>query len=198
MPLSSFVLLGLFLFGFQVWSQEEASPRDRLIVESLVRLNRFDVSENEKWKGAVLRCARALRSQEGYFELVEQFSIVEEVPELIRLVEKDATTAKASQAVKLIFDFGEHEKFASMLFSADKEKATAYITLIGFVKTAESRKLLERFHANNKPLLPPIKNAPAQLSTLEEIEMPTLEILKREWAYFKNSVLPVTRQGIME
>ena len=96
MPLSSSVLLGLLLFGFQVLSQEEASPRDRLIVESLVRLNRFDVSENEKWKGAVLRSARSLRSQEGYFELVEQFSIVEEVPELIRLVEQDATTAELS------------------------------------------------------------------------------------------------------
>ena len=171
MPLSSSVLLGLFLFGFQVLSQEEAIPRDRLIVESLVRLNRFDVSENEKWKGAVLRSARSLRSQEGYFELVEQFSIVEELPELIRLVEKDATTAEASQAVKLIFDFGEHEKLASLLFSAGKEKATAYVTLIGFVKTAESRKLLERFHANNKPPLSPTINAPARLSTLEEIEI---------------------------
>lgn len=171
MPLSSSVILGLFLFGFQVLSQEEASPRDRLIMESLVRLNRFDVSENEKWKGAVLRCARALRSQEGYFELVEQFSIVEEVPELIRLVEEDGTTAEASQAVKLIFEFGEHEKLASLLFSADKEKATAYITLIGFVKTAESRKLLERFYANNKSPLSPTISAPARLSTLKEIEI---------------------------
>ena len=93
MPLSLYFVLGLFLFGFPVFSQEEASPQDRLIVESLVRLNRFDVSENEKWKGAVLPCARSLRLQEGYFELVEQFSIVE----------KDANTAKASHAVKLIF-----------------------------------------------------------------------------------------------
>jgi putative heme-binding domain-containing protein len=170
MPLSSSVLLGLFLFGFQVLSQEEASPRDRLIVESLVRLNRFDVSENEKWKGAVLRCACSLRSQEGYFELVEQFSIAEEVPELIRLVEKDATTAEASQAVKLIFDFGEHEKLASLLFLADKEKATAYITLIGFVKTAESRKLLESFRTLNDSSSKVSKEAPAHLADMEDIE----------------------------
>jgi putative heme-binding domain-containing protein len=171
MPLSLYFVLGLFLFGFPVLSQEEASPQDRLIVESLVRLNRFDVSENEKWKGAVLPCARSLRLQEGYFELVEQFSIVEEVPELIRLVEQDATTAEASQAAKLIFDFGEHEKLANLLFSAAKEKAPAYITLIGFVKTAESRKLLERFYANNKSTLSPTIKAPARLSTLEEIEI---------------------------
>jgi hypothetical protein len=145
MPLSSSVLLGLFLFTFPVLSQEEASPRDRLIVESLIRLNRFDVSENEKWQGAVLRCARSLRSQEGYFELVEQFSILEEVPELIQLVKKDATTTEASQAVKLIFDFGEHEKLANLLFSADRETAIAYSTLIGFVKTDESPKAFRKF-----------------------------------------------------
>ena len=171
MPLYSFLLLGLFLFTFPVLSQEEASSRDRLIVESLIRLNRFDVSENEKWKGAVLRSARSLRSQEGYFELVEQFSIVEEVPELIQLVKKDATTTEASQAVKLIFDFGEHEKLANLLFSADRETAIAYSTLIGFVKTDESRKLLESFEVINKPALPTSIKDPARLSSFEEIEI---------------------------
>ena len=40
---------------------EEVNPNDRLIVETLTRLNRFDVSGNEKWKGAVERFARAQR-----------------------------------------------------------------------------------------------------------------------------------------
>lgn len=41
MPLSLYFVMGLLLFGFPVLGQEEASPQDRLIVESLVRLNRF-------------------------------------------------------------------------------------------------------------------------------------------------------------
>lgn len=165
------ILFGLFLFGFKVLGQEEASPKDRLIVESLIRLNRFDVSENEKWKASVLRYVRSLRSQEEYFDLVEQFSIVEEVPELVRLVEKDATTAEASQAVKLIFHFGEHKKLSKLLFSASKENASSIITLIGFVKTPESRKLLESFEAMNEPALFDSYNAPARLFTSEDIEL---------------------------
>ena len=67
------ILLVFFaMFGF-AWSKDLATPRDRLIVETLVRLERFDVSANDKWKGAVERYARSQRGEEGYFDLVEQF-----------------------------------------------------------------------------------------------------------------------------
>ncbi|MAN37778.1 MAG: hypothetical protein CMI21_09220, partial [Opitutae bacterium] len=77
---------------------EEVNPKDRLIVETLTRLNRFDVSGNEKWKGAVERFARAQRGEEGYFELVEQFSVEAELPELLRLVQENPAGGRAAKA----------------------------------------------------------------------------------------------------
>ena len=71
-------ILARLLFALFVniaFAEEEASPKDRLIVETLTRLERFDVSGNEKWKGAVERYARSLRGKEGYFELVDQFAV---------------------------------------------------------------------------------------------------------------------------
>ena len=164
------ILISVFFgFFFQAFSQEEASPQDRLIVESLIRLNRFDVSKNEKWKAAVLRCVDSLRSQEGYFELVEQFSVVEEVPELIRILKKDATSVEASRAVKLIFQLGEHGKLLNLVTSLPKDKRSAYITLIGFVKTVESQQLLESFKNSNG--LDLLRNNSTHLFTLEGIEV---------------------------
>ncbi len=170
MPLHLILIPIFFLFGFQAFSQEEASPQDRLIVESLIRLNRFDVSKNEKWQGAVQRYVSSIRTQEGYFELVEQFSVVEEVRELIRVVKKDATSVEASQAVRLIFHLGEHEKLSNLLASAPKDKAAEYITLIGFVKTDEARKLLESSGTLNLSSLKLSKGAPVRLTSMEDIE----------------------------
>ena len=87
------VLLVFFASIGLVCAQEEASPKDRLIVETLVRLKRFDVSGNEKWKGAVQRYVQSQRGREGYFELVEQFSVKAELAELLRLVETDPASA---------------------------------------------------------------------------------------------------------
>ena len=171
MSLQTLIIVSLILLVFEVFGKEEASPKDRLIVESLVRLNRFDISENEKWKAAVLRCARSLRSKEGYFELVEQFSIVEEVPELIQLLEKNATSIEALQAIKLIFQLGENEKLLNMLASEPKDKVNAYIKLISLIKTVESQNFLKNWESLNKPALASSNPVPAPLASLENIEV---------------------------
>ena len=170
MTFQSIILIALFLFGFQVLSQEDATPQDRLIVESLVRLNRFDLSKNEKWKAAVVRYTRSLRAKEGYFELIEQFSVVEEVPELIRLIRKDPNALESSQAIKLILHFGEYDKLSNLLSSAPKDKVTAYLKLIGFVKTIEAEKFLESWESLKEPALASANSIPARLNSLENID----------------------------
>ena len=160
MPL---VLAG-FLFA------EEVTPKDRLIVETLTRLKRFDVSGNEKWKGAVERFARSQRKEEGYFELVEQFSVKAELSELLRLVEADPTSAQASKSVQVVFALGEHEELSKLLVAASGKKADAIVTLIGFVKTPQAEKLLQKYKVLNKPTSTVAKGAPAILSSPEDIK----------------------------
>lgn len=164
------ILLVFFaMFGF-AWSKDLATPRDRLIVETLVRLERFDVSANDKWKGAVERYARSQRGEEGYFDLVEQFSIKGELPELLRLVEKDPRSAHSAKSVQLIFLFGEQGKLSVLLSGASSKKADAIVSLIGFVKTPQSENFLVQYNALKDPAKTTGKDAPALLSTPEDID----------------------------
>jgi putative heme-binding domain-containing protein len=161
-------LLPLVFAGFLF--AEEVSPKDRLIVETLTRLKRFDVSGNEKWKGAVERFARSQRGEEGYFELVEQFSVKAELPELLRLVQENPVGVQAAKAVQVVFALGEHEELSQLLVAVPGKKADAIVTLIGFVKTPRAEKLLEKYKALNKPSSTAGKGAPAILSSPEDIK----------------------------
>ena len=167
---SGVALLVFFASIGLVCAKEQASPKDRLIVETLVRLKRFDVSGNEKWKGAVQRYVQSQRGREGYFELVEQFSVKSELPELLRLVETDPTSAQSAKSVQLVFRLGEQKELARLLATSPKEKTNAILTLIGFVKTPEAQKLLDQHKVLNTPATTVGKAAPAILSTPEDIQ----------------------------
>ncbi len=171
MRTTSFIILSIVLSapGFSIIAEEEATPRDRLIVETLTRLKRFDVSGNEKWKGAVERYARSQRGEEGYFELVEQFSVKGEAPALIRLIEKDPATRDASKAVQLLFRLGEQERIAGLLVAGPKKKGDAIAALVGFVKMAEAKKLLDDYRATSRPASTVGGGAPAIITGSEDM-----------------------------
>ena len=152
-----------------LFAEEEASPRDRLIVETLIRLKRFDVSGNEKWKGAVERVARSIRGEEGYFELIEQFAVKSEASELVRFVDKNPSSGTAAKAVQLLFRLNEESRLKVLLAGVSKKKAERLVTLIGFVKTPAAKKLLDQFKAVSSPTSSPAQAAPAIVATPEDI-----------------------------
>jgi len=164
------------LFVNIAFAEEEASPKDRLIVETLTRLERFDVSGNEKWSGAVERCARSLRGKEGYFELVDQFSVKAEASALIQFVQKDPSAEDAAKAVQLLFRLEKKQSIANALVAGPKGKADAIAKLVGFIQTPEAKKLLEEYRATNKPASTVAAAAPALLATPEDIAL----LAKRE------------------
>jgi len=169
MKLGVSVFLALSFPAFWSFSEEEATPKDRLIVETLTRLKRFDVSGNEKWKGAVERYTRSLRGEEGYFELVEQFSVKGEASELIRLIQKDPAAGDAAKAVQLLFRLNEQERIANALKAGPKAKADAIAKLVGFVQVPAAKKLLEEHRAITKPAATTTGGAPALLASLEDM-----------------------------
>ena len=162
------LVLGLNPFG--VFADDEATPKDRLIVETLTRLKRFDVSENDKWKGAVERTARSLRGEEGYFELVEQFTITAEAPELIRLVQHDPSSGEASKAVQLLFRLDQEKLLSKALAAGPKGNRDAVAQLIGFVQTPAAKKLLDSYRAGKHPPASSPAVNPAILANTEDIE----------------------------
>ena len=159
------------LFVNIAFAEEEASPKDRLIVETLTRLERYDVLGNEKWKGAVERCARSLRGKEGYFELVDQFSVKAEASALIQFVQKDPSAEDAAKAVQLLFRLEKKQSIANALAAGPKGKADAIAKLVGFIQTPEAKKLLEEYRATNKPASTVAAAAPALLATPEDIAL---------------------------
>ena len=164
------------LFVNIAFAEEEASPKDRLIVETLTRLERFDISGNEKWKGAVERYARSLRGKEGYFELVDQFSVKAEASALIQFVQKDPSAEDAAKAVQLLFRLDKKQSIANALAAGPKSKSDAIAKLVGFIQTPEAKKLLEEYKATNKPASTVAAAAPALLATPEDIAL----LAKRE------------------
>ena len=159
------------LFVNIAFAEEEASPKDRLIVETLTRLERFDVSGNEKWKGAVERYARSLRGKEGYFELVDQFSVKAEASALIQFVQKDPSAEDAAKAVQLLFRLEKKQSIANALAAGPKGKADAIAKLVGFIQTPEAKKLLEEYRVTDKPASTIAGAAPALLATPEDIAL---------------------------
>ena len=128
----------------------ELEPRDRLIVETLIKLERFDVSGNSKWEGAVNRYARAVRGTDEHLDIVQKFSVKTECPALLEDILAKPQGARAANSTKLILTLGSAELLDKALSEADEKQSTALLGLLGFIKHKESARLLEAYLQNAK------------------------------------------------
>ena len=87
--------------------KQEFDPKDRLIVETLTRLSRFDLSKNEKWHSAVQRYAYAQRGTEEYLDLVEKFNLRGAVPQIIEDLLQKPEGKYAYRSIQIIFKFND-------------------------------------------------------------------------------------------
>ena len=128
----------------------ELEPRDRLIVETLIKLERFDVSGNSKWEGAVNRYAKAVRGTEEHLDIVQKFSVKAECPALLEDILAKPQGPRAANSTKLILTLGSAELLDKALSEADEKQSTALLGLLGFIKHKESARLLEAYLPNAK------------------------------------------------
>jgi putative heme-binding domain-containing protein len=111
----------------------ELQPRDRIVVQTLVKLGRYDVSGNEKWKGAVLRYAESVRGTEEHLDIVTKFKVREECPALVESILAKPQGAVATNSAKLLFTLGEGKLLADALAQAKPDTAKQLLGLLGFV-----------------------------------------------------------------
>ena len=100
-----FFLFGLLLTA-PVDTQEVSSlqrAKDRLRVQTLLRLEQFDLLQKPDLKAAVLRHADTLKGTDEYLELVGKFQLQEAEDELARLM---IDKYDASQGVEAVSAFG--------------------------------------------------------------------------------------------
>jgi hypothetical protein len=62
----------------------EVTPKDKLIIETVLRLQNFDLDSSAPAKAAVMRYLHAEQGSERYFELIERFQPVEIVESLVQ------------------------------------------------------------------------------------------------------------------
>ena len=125
--------------------QADLQPRDRIIVQTLIKLNRYDVSGNEKWKEAVLRYTASVRGTEEHLDLVSKFKVAEEYPFLVKSILENPQGAQATNGAKLLFNLDADHLFQDALENSKPEDSPKLLELLGLIKHPSSAKLLVQF-----------------------------------------------------
>lgn len=136
-------LIILLLFSLPLRADEPSpalDPKDKLIVQTVLRLKSFDLESSEKAKGAVLRYLRSQPGTEQYFELIERFQPVEIGDELVAYCLQHANETGGVRGAELLFKMDLGQVLLNAVKHDDIRKATAAVELIGHAggkKTAE-------------------------------------------------------------
>lgn len=132
--------------------KQEFDPKDRLIVETLTRLNRFDLSENEKWDSAVQRYTYSQRGTDEYLDLVEKFNLRGEVPKIIEDLLKKPVGEYASRSIQIIFKFDDQSKLEIPLRNGSTQQIEEIVKLVGFIPSEEAREFVSKFNPKSKKI----------------------------------------------
>jgi len=104
---------------------QDSPGKDKLIVETLLRLKRFDVSGNEKWKAAIGRHLLTIQDSPRYLELVKSFGFRAAIPDLLELAISSHTETLGVNAASLLLDFNQSALLQKELTGKDSTRALA-------------------------------------------------------------------------
>ncbi len=125
-PLLVFVAVCVALLSTTHNALSQESPsRDKLIVETLLRLQRHDVSANEKWKSAIGRHLLTIKGTPRYLELVKVFGIRDAIPDLLELAISSSMETIGVNAASLLLDFKQSALLQKEMYGEDKTRALA-------------------------------------------------------------------------
>ena len=106
------LILTFLLFSFVAASHllAQDATRDKLVVETLIRLKRFDVSGSEKLRGAVTRHMATVKGTVKYNEYAEAFGISSAIPELVRLGIERSDETIGVNAIRIALKLGGQDR----------------------------------------------------------------------------------------
>jgi len=105
--------------------------RDKLVVETLIRLKRFDVSGSERLRGSVLRHMETLSGTETFVELAEKFMLNESTPELIKLAQRFPKETLGVNAINAVLHIAGTKAIEKALNAEKTMDAVALIQALG-------------------------------------------------------------------
>ncbi|MFT4549859.1 MAG: putative heme-binding domain-containing protein [Verrucomicrobiales bacterium] len=130
--------------GFCAWSilaplsalADEA--KDTLIVETILRLEDFDLSSSEKAQAAVTRYLKSNWGGERYLDLIRRFELKAEAPGVLKLALEKADDPIGVVAAKTLADLGASNLLAKTLHGKDATAAVRAAKAMSHVKNKES------------------------------------------------------------
>lgn len=135
------------LIASSLFADEPAplSIRDRLKVQTLLKLDNPDLSDKPELKDIVVRYARQQKSTDSakFFELAEKFSLQELAPDLASIVATSSDDSQKVAAVKLLLKFQAKDELAKLLQNAANGADAAAISVLGMTADAAAQPLLE-------------------------------------------------------
>ena len=107
------------------------AARDKLVVETLIRLKRFNISNSEQLRGSVLRHMDTLSGTEKFVELAEKFKLRESTPELIKLAQRFPTETLGVNAINAVLHISGSKVIKQGLNTEITMDAVALIQALG-------------------------------------------------------------------
>ena len=123
----------LTLFPSTLQGQEtgDVTSKDKLIIETVLRLQNFDLESSAPAKAAVMRYLRAEQGSERYFELIERFQPAEITDSLVKYSIANASETGGVRGAELLFAMNKGKSLVAMATSDNETSAQAAVRLIG-------------------------------------------------------------------
>lgn len=121
----------------------QSSTRDKLVVESLLRLKDVDIKGNEKLEGAVQRYLKAVRGTPKFFEVITKLQYGGATEQLLEVALQQPLDSNAVQAANILLDFGHGELLTKNLSSDNSAIANASISVLAQTSSKHTLELLK-------------------------------------------------------
>lgn len=112
----------------------DQAAKDALIVETIQKIDNFDITKSEKAQAALSRYLKRNHGSQEYVDLIERFHVDGEAADLADLadlaVEKPRETIGV-KAAKLVIDFGQGQRLIDIAAGDDAKRADAARTAMG-------------------------------------------------------------------
>jgi putative heme-binding domain-containing protein len=138
----SVALACLASFSWAHADDDLQAQQDATIVETLLRLENFDLDSSAKGKAAVERYLKRERGSDQYFDLIEKFAIKSAGNDLIALAVEKSGDTTGVRAVRLLFNSGQGELLTAAISDQDAGQVAALIKTIGLANDKRAEAML--------------------------------------------------------
>ena len=115
---------------------------DHAVVEALLRLPKDALSNHPTQKATVERYLERVAGTSQFLKVIEKLNIRDKAPELAKILRKVPFTTDASQAARLLLQFGEKDLIRTAIDDPDDEISGIAITALGYANSEAAIDLL--------------------------------------------------------